>query len=87
MRPIPAPRNPDALPMPEGDSRDWVTHPGAKQAKRYALVPCHVRHAQLNLGKGATLLDAVALGRDLLGIASQRTTVFACLEGDAAQLA
>ncbi|OWU82409.1 hypothetical protein [Phaeobacter sp. 22II1-1F12B] len=60
MRPIPAPRNPDALPMPEGDSRDWVTHPGAKQAKRYALVPCHVRHAQLNLGKGATLLDAVA---------------------------
>lgn len=60
MRPIPAPRRPDAVPMPQGDSRDWVTHPGPEQAARHALARCHARRATLHLPAGLTLLDAAA---------------------------
>ncbi|WP_417208422.1 hypothetical protein [Antarctobacter sp.] len=59
MRPIPAPRTPDATPMPDGDSRDWVTHPGPEQPERYALIPCHARRASLHLKAGMTLLSAI----------------------------
>ncbi|WP_425102054.1 hypothetical protein [Tropicibacter sp. S64] len=67
MRPIPAPRRADATPMPEGDSHDWVTHPGPVQAARQTLVPCHARHARATLPKGMTLLDAVAQAVDAEG--------------------
>lgn len=60
MRPIPAPRAADALPMPDGDSRDWVVHPGPEQQPRFTLAPCDVRLASLSLAAGHTLLDAVA---------------------------
>ena len=30
MRPIPAPRNPDALPMPEGDTRWFLAMSGKR---------------------------------------------------------
>lgn len=60
MRPIPAPRRPDAVPMPDGDSRDWVTHPGPEAADRFTLAPCHARRVQVTLAKGLPLLDAVA---------------------------
>lgn len=46
--------------MPDGDSRDWVTHPGPESPERYTLAPCHARQAQLRLSHGNTLLDAVA---------------------------
>lgn len=60
MRPIPAPRRPDAGSMPGGDSRDWVTHPGPESPDRYTLVPCRVQLVHLHLPGGMTLLDAVA---------------------------
>ena len=60
MRPIPAPRYPDAPPMPGGNSRDWVVHPGPEQSPRFTLAPCHARKATLRLPAGKTLLDAVA---------------------------
>lgn len=60
MRPIPAPRTPDARPMPEGNSRDWVTHPGPESRDRFSMQPCHARLARLRLPAGMTLLDAVA---------------------------
>lgn len=60
MRPIPAPRRADALPMPAGDSRDWVVHPGPEQTPRYTVAPCAVRSVTVTLPAGVVLLDAVA---------------------------
>ena len=60
MRPIPSPRSTDAAPMPDGDSRDWVTHPGAGESARICALPCHVRAITAQLPKGLALLDAVA---------------------------
>lgn len=60
MRPIPAPKYADAPPMPDGDSRVWVTHPGPAQSPRFTLAPCRARKATLRLTAGKTLLDAVA---------------------------
>ncbi|WP_323769298.1 hypothetical protein [Antarctobacter sp.] len=45
--------------MPDGNSRDWVTHPGPEQPERYALIPCHARRALLHLKAGMTLLNAI----------------------------
>ena len=60
MRPIPAPRRADAPAMPDGNSRDWVVHPGPRQFPRFTLAPCRVRAASLRLRAGEALLDAVA---------------------------
>ncbi len=60
MRPIPAPRRADAIAMPEGDSRDWVVHPGDEPPERFKLSRCCARKIEAVLPKGAILLDAVA---------------------------
>lgn len=60
MRTLPLPRRPDATPMPEGDSHDWLTHPGPVQQERFTLGPCHAQKRRLSLRGGLSLLDAVA---------------------------
>ncbi|WP_164738174.1 PPC domain-containing DNA-binding protein [Frigidibacter oleivorans] len=60
MRAIPGPRRADAPPMPEGDSRDWLRHPGAEVLPRVSSTPCHARRVTARLQAGTTLLDAVS---------------------------
>lgn len=67
MRPIPAPRVPNAIPLPDGNSRDWVTHPGPEIEERFTAVPCHARHTRVCLPAGVNLLDAVAQAAEAQG--------------------
>ncbi|MCA2011941.1 hypothetical protein LCM17_10630 [Cereibacter sphaeroides] len=60
MRDLPPPRIPDAVPMPGGDSRDWVQHPGPEQQPRHTALPCRAETVTLELPAGAVLLEAVA---------------------------
>lgn len=60
MRTLPLPRYPDATPMPEGNSHDWLSHPGPVHEERFTLGPCHGRKVTLSLRGGLSLLDAVA---------------------------
>lgn len=69
MRAIPGPHVANALPMPAGNSRHWVSHPGSEQPSRFTLAPCTVRSTALKLAGGNNLLDAIAQEIDAEGVA------------------
>lgn len=66
-RPLQPPASPDAAPMPEGDSRQWLRHPGPAPDARFEALPCRVSRATLSLRAGDTLLEGVAREMEALG--------------------
>jgi len=66
-RPLQPPARPDAVPMPEGDSRDWLRHPGPPRATRFDALACGVVPDRLHLRAGETLLAGIAREMDRLG--------------------
>ncbi len=59
MRRIPGPIVENAAPMPGGNSRHWIRHPGKEVHPRYTLLPCGVQPAKLQLKAGENLQDTV----------------------------
>lgn len=66
-RPLQPPARPDAVPLPEGASRDWLRHPGPVRERRFDALGCRARRAVLHLREGDILLDGIAREMDRLG--------------------
>lgn len=66
-RPLQPPARPDAAPMPEGDSRDWLRHYGPVKARRFDALACRARRVALRLRAGELLLDGIAREMDATG--------------------